>query len=207
MSVAIYVGALFGPETLKFMGVFDATGTPEKPRIIEFTTSMKEGHAIHIEPRIWPEHITWRDKHEGRPGVGIVWAETHGPLDQSFPSQSQQQLFGNSDHIRMVPDKPVYIRHRKGVKLHIVESSQPHEDAERVLRNLIPKAFRRPVKDLEMQPFIQLTHERLQAGRTFEQAVRAGVTAVLCSPQFLLLNRQPVIRAKSTCCRSSKRKR
>lgn len=193
LSVAIYVGALFGPETRKFMGIFDATGTPEKPRIIEFTTSMKEGHAIHIEPRIWPEHITWRDKHEARPGVGIVWAETRGPLDQSFPSQSQQQLFGSSDHISMVPEKPIYIRHRKGVKLHIVESSQPQEDAARVLRKLIPKAFRRPVKDSEMQPFIQLTLDRLQAGRSFEQAVRAGVTAVLCSPQFLLLNRQPVV--------------
>ena len=33
----------------------------------------------------------------------------------------------------------------------------------------------------------------MNAGRTFEQAVRAGVTAVLCSPQFLLLNRETAV--------------
>ena len=37
---------------------------------------------------------------------------------------------------------------------------------------------------------ILLTLERLEQGRSFEQAVRAGVSAVLCAPQFLLLNRE-----------------
>ncbi|MFT7639095.1 MAG: hypothetical protein ACI9G1_000822, partial [Pirellulaceae bacterium] len=190
VAVAIYVGALFGPETLDFQGVFDATGTPDKPRIIEFTSRFKAGHAIHIEPRVWPEHVTWRDKHEKRPGVGIVWCETFGPLDQSFPSESQKQLFGDVERIKMVPDKPIYMRHRKGVKLHRVESEKPREDAEQIVRNLIPRAFRRPVSEQEMQPYIQLTLNRLDAGRSFEQAVRAGFCAVICSPQFLLLNRE-----------------
>ncbi|TWT97294.1 DUF1592 domain-containing protein [Neorhodopirellula pilleata] len=190
IAVAVYVGALFGPETLQNIGVFDVTGTPEEPRLIEFTTRFKEGHAIHILPRIWPEHVTWRDKHEKRPGVGIMWCETYGPLDQSFPSEAQKQLFGDVDHITMVPDKPIYMRHRKGVKLHRVESQTPRQDAERIIRTLIPRAFRRPVSDKEMQPFVQLTLDRLDAGRPFEQAVRAGFAAVLCSPQFLLLNRQ-----------------
>lgn len=193
LSVAIYVGALFGPETRKFIGIYDVTGTPDKPRIIEFTTFMEEGHAIHILPRIWPEHVTWRDKHEERPGVGIVWAETHGPLDQSFPSEVQKRLFGDVETIKLIEDRPIYIRHRRGVKEHIVESSQPREDAERIIRELLPRAFRRPVSEEEIQPYINLTMNRLDAGRTFEQAVRAGVTAVLCSPQFLLLNRTDTV--------------
>src|SRR6056297_625067 len=188
LSLAIYVGSLFGPETRKFIGIYDVTGTADEPRVIEFVTHMKEGHSIHLLPRIWPEHVTWRDKHEPRPGVGIVWAETHGPLDQSFPSEAQRRLFGNPSSITMVPDKPISMRHRKGVKLHIVASSQPREDAIRILREFIPRAFRRPVSDAEMQPFVDLTVSRLEAGRSFEQAVRTGVTAVLCAPQFLLLN-------------------
>ncbi len=150
---------------------------------------MREGHSILIVPRIWPEHVTWRDKHEARPGIGIVWAETHGPLDQSFPSESQRRLFGENERIHLVEDKPIYIRHRRGVKSHVVESTAPRGDAARIIQEFIPRAFRRPVSDSEMQPFVQLTLARLDAGRTFEQAVRAGVTAVLCSPQFLLLNR------------------
>ncbi len=193
LAVAIYVGTLFGPETREFIGIFDATGTADDPRVIEFTTHMREGHSIHIVPRIWPEHVTWRDKHEERPGVGIKWIETHGPLDQEFPSLAQQRLFGKSETIRLVEDQPIYMRNRRGVKLHIVESDQPRADAERIVREFIPRAFRRPVSDAEMAPFVKLTLNRLDAGRTFEQAVRAGLSAVLCSPQFLLLNRQPTV--------------
>lgn len=191
IAIAVYVGVLFGPQTLDFQGIYDVTGTPEEPRVIEFTTRFKAGHAIHILPRVWPEHVTWRDKHEKRPGVGIVWCETYGPLDQSFPSESQKRLFGDSEQITMVPDKPIYMRHRKGVKLQRIASTQPREDAERIIRNLIPKAFRRQVSDQEMRPFVQLTLDRLDAGRSFEQAIRVGFSAVLCSPQFLLLNREP----------------
>lgn len=188
LAVAIYVGTLFGPETRKLMGIFDVTGTPESPRVIEFTTRMDEGDAVHIVPRIWPEHVTWRDKHEPRPGIGIAWAETYGPLDQSFPSESQKRLFGDVDSITMREDQPIYMRHRKGVKLHVVESSQPEFDAERIIRQFIPRAFRRPVEEDEVAPYVDLTLNRLASGRTFEQAVRAGITAILCSPQFLLVN-------------------
>ena len=44
-----------------------------------------------------------------------------------------------------------------------------------------------------VDPFVRLALERLDAGRTFEQAVRTGICAILCSPQFLLLNREPVV--------------
>lgn len=192
LAVAVYVGALFGPETRTFVGIYDVTGTPQQPRMIEFTTWMEEGHSIHLEPRIWPEHVTWRDKHEARPGVGIKWAETHGPLDQSFPSVAQQKLFGADQRITLVPGESIYMRHRKGVKLHFVESTEPREDVERIIREFVPRAFRRPVDEAEIKPFVALALGRLDAGRTFEQAVRAGVTGVLCSPQFLLLNRRAV---------------
>jgi len=189
LSLAVYVGPLFGPGKRRFMGMYDVTGTPDDPRIIEFTTFIKENHAMHLVPWVYPEHVTWRDKHEKRPGIGIVWAETHGPLDQSFPSEAQKQLFGDVETISMAEGTPIYMRHRKGVKLHDVVSTQPREDAERIIRDFVPRAFRRPVKKALTDQFVALTLERLDAGRTFEQAVRAGIVSVLCSPHFLLLNR------------------
>ncbi|WP_158545260.1 DUF1587 domain-containing protein [Bremerella cremea] len=74
LAVAIYEGALFRGDTREFIGNFDVTGTSKEPRIIEFTCKFAEGDTIYVLPRIWPEHVTWRDKHEQRPGVGIVWA-------------------------------------------------------------------------------------------------------------------------------------
>ncbi|MDA0282789.1 MAG: DUF1592 domain-containing protein, partial [Planctomycetota bacterium] len=193
LAVAIYVGPLFGPGKRQLMGIFDVTGTPQKPRIIEFTTRMKEAHTMHIEPRVYPEHVTWRDKHEPRPGIGIEWAETHGPLDQAFPSEPQRRLFGEPESLSMAEGLPIYMRHRRGMKLHNVESTQPRDDIARILGDFIPRAFRRPVEESLIQQYVALAHARLDAGRTFEQAVRAGVTAVLCSPQFLLLNRDTTV--------------
>lgn len=190
LVAAIYVGPLFGAGKRNFMGMFDVTGTPDNPRIIEFTTFMGEGHAIQILPWVYPGHVTWRDKEEARPGIGIVWAETYGPLDQEYPSVSQRRLFGESDTLSTVEGASVYIRYRRGAKSHYVESSAPREDAERIIRNFAPRAFRRPVDKELVDQFVGLTLSRLDDGATFEQAVRAGVTAVLCSPHFLLLNQQ-----------------
>ena len=51
------------------MGMFDVTGTPENPRVIEFEAFSNEGETMHIVPWVYPEHVTWRDKHEKRPGI------------------------------------------------------------------------------------------------------------------------------------------
>ena len=188
LSVAVFSGPLFGPGKRKFNGMFDVTGTPEKPRIIEFTTRLAEGHSLHILPWVYPEHVTWRDKHEKRPGVAIKWAETHGPLDHSFPSPSQIKLFGKSKTISMKEGWPVYMRHRRGVKSHFVESTDPKADIERIIGEFVPRAFRRPVDSQLKQQFIDFAIMQLNDGNSFEESVRAGVTAVLSSPHFLLLN-------------------
>ena len=189
LSVAIFTGPLFGPGERKFQGMFDVTGTPEEPRIVEFTTFLEEGHSLHILPWISPEHVTWRDgKDEERPGVAILWAETHGPLDQAFPAKSQIKLFGDTPSLSMAEGTPVWMRHRKGVRSHYVESSEPEADIECIIRDFVARAFRRPVDDALTDQFVRLALSRFEQGSTFEDAVRVGVTAVLCSPHFLLLN-------------------
>lgn len=193
LTVGIFTGPLFGTGKRNYIGVYDVTGTPDQPRVIEFTTWMAEGDAMHVLPWVTPEHVVWRDKHEPRPGVGMVWAETHGPLDQEFPSERQRRLFGNPESITMVEDKPIYMTHRKGVKLHRVESASPEADVERILREFVPRAFRRPVETAVADRYVKLALDRLSAGRSFEESVRAGVCAVLCSPQFLLLNAEDAV--------------
>ena len=194
LAVAIFTGPLFGPGQRHFQGMFDVTGTPDNPRIIEFTASMRAEETIHIIPWVFPEHITWRHGNlEPRPGIGVVWAETHGPLDQDFPSKAQRALFGDSDSIHMVEGDPHWMRHRRGVRSHYVDSTEPEADAERIIRDLAARAFRRPVSDEVVDPFVDLTLGRLENGHTFEQAVRTGFTAVLCSPHFLLLNQEPEV--------------
>ncbi|MBL6714566.1 MAG: DUF1592 domain-containing protein [Pirellulales bacterium] len=194
LSVAVYTGSLFGPEKKRFEGMFDVTGTPDDPRIIEFETHIQAEHAIHIVPWIFPEHVTWRDgEFEQQPGVAVSWVETYGPLDQDFPSLPQRQLFGERPSLSMEVGTPVWMRFRKNVTTHSVTSSQPEVDAAAIVRAFAQRAFRRPTAEGVVEPYVALTLARLEEGRSFEQAVRAGVTAVLCAPQFLLLNSEPVV--------------
>lgn len=194
LAVAVFSGPLFGPGKKRFEGIYDVTGTAEDPRIIEFTTRIRAEHSLHIVPWVHPAHITWRDKEfEKRPGIAVKWVETHGPLDQEFPSRAQRSLFGETPSIRLEEAEPIWMRHRKNVKNHVAASDNPREDAGRIVRDFAARAFRRPVGEEIVQPFVDLTLTRLDQGRTFEQAVRAGVTAVLCAPQFLLLNREPEV--------------
>ncbi len=92
LCVAAYVGPLFGPGKRRFHGMFDVTGTPAEPRVIEFEAFMKENETVHIVPWVFPEHVTWRDKHEKRPGVGVAWAETYRAARPELPIRGAEEL-------------------------------------------------------------------------------------------------------------------
>src|SRR4029077_19928360 len=70
-------------------------------------------------------------------------------------------------------------------------SKDPRADAEKILRKFVRRAFRRPVTDADIKPFITLVEKRLAEKYSFEQAVRVGLSAVMVSPQFLFLREPP----------------
>jgi hypothetical protein len=72
-----------------------------------------------------------------------------------------------------------------------VVSKAPQEDARRFLADFLPRAFRRPVSDDEVQRYVGLVTERLDDGDCFEVAMRTAYKAALCSPNFLFLKETP----------------
>jgi hypothetical protein len=71
-------------------------------------------------------------------------------------------------------------------------SDQPREDAERLIRSFLPRAFRRPVTEEEQRHFVQATLAKLDQGHTFYDAMQYGYQLILSSPDFLfLLNQSP----------------
>jgi hypothetical protein len=165
------------------VGYFDAQ--PNKPSMIEFEQHFEARSHIRISPyglanaqtvnRIGADHYTG-------PGLGIESIEVEGPLHTQWPPVSHQRIFGN------LPQGPVPSRELS--KRVEVVTDDPVADAERVLRNFARLAFRRPVNDADIQPILQLVKSKQIEGRTFEQAVRTGICAILVSPEFLFL-REP----------------
>jgi mono/diheme cytochrome c family protein len=98
------------------------------------------------------------------PGIGFGEVEFTGPIIDQWPPRSYTQLMGD-------------------VKLE----SGTVADAEKILRGFMPRAFRRPVEEAEVQRYVALAKQRLDAGRGFSDSIRATLSAVLCSPNFLYM--------------------
>lgn len=69
--------------------------------------------------------------------------------------------------------------------------SAPEADLERLVTDLARNAFRRPLEGGEAAAAVALARASLAAGASFEQALRAGYRAILCSPRFLYLVEKP----------------
>jgi hypothetical protein len=66
-----------------------------------------------------------------------------------------------------------------------VTSAKPLEDADRLLADFLPRAFRRPVSVDVRKQYVERVAGRLKAGDCFEVTMRWAYRAALCSPDFL----------------------
>jgi hypothetical protein len=104
----------------------------------------------------------------GQPGVAFQWLEVEGPLaPDTWPPASHRVLFAD---------------------LGPSVSSQPKEEAARLMRRFAKLAAREPVSDESLHKFEQLIAARLDQGATFAEAMLAGYKAFLCSGHFLYLH-------------------
>src|SRR6185436_6965143 len=72
-----------------------------------------------------------------------------------------------------------------------VISKKPMQDAERLLREFISHAYRSPKHESEVMRFLPVVRSALKKGNNFTDAMIAGYTAVLCSPEFVYLEEKP----------------
>jgi len=155
----------------------------DKPTVVEFTEQLEPDNRLRIIatglPALPPAvEKVGADKYQG-PGLVVQWVDVQGPLIESWPPKSHVAIFG--DLKQAVVPSPADPK-----RLEVV-SAQPMVDAERVLRAFARRAFRRPVTDDDVKPFVARVKSRLGQGYSFEQAVRVGLRAILVSPEFLFL--------------------
>ena len=169
LPMAIILGNfVVAGNTTRHLGYFDAQ--PGAPKLIEFEERLvAKNDTIKITPIALPfvylKHETMAE-YPG-PGLKIHWVEVEGPLPETWPTESYRRVFADVDP--------------KAGKL---------ADAEKLLRTLLAKSFRRPVTEDEVKPFVALVSKAMDMGLPFEAALRTGYKAVLSSPKFLYL-REP----------------
>ncbi|NDA68779.1 MAG: DUF1592 domain-containing protein, partial [Verrucomicrobia bacterium] len=152
----------------RHVGYFDAP--PGEPKVVEFEERLgAKNDTIKVTPVALPfVYLNHKNMPEyPGPGLKIHWMEVEGPFPEAWPTESFRRVFGEADP-------------KQGTLA----------DAEKLLRALLPRAFRRPVTEEEVKPFVALVAKSLEMGQPFEASLRAGYKAVLSSPKFLYL-REP----------------
>lgn len=174
---------------LAWAGGFEAT---EKARDWTFEAWLPEGHMFEVRPgdrtlkvaRFAGGQIgAGEGSPQNVPGIAI-----HNMQLQRFhkgPDNAtiRKQLFGDLQFSAKDPDKTW-----KNARLI---SSAPRKDATRLLKQFATRAFRRPVEDEVVAPYVKLVTESLNNKAPLLDALRAGYRAILCSPRFLHFHESP----------------
>ena len=141
------------------------------------------------------------DEYTG-PGLLVEWMKIEGPLD-AFPPPRYATLFdgvplkarsvakaeATGGRVPMIRDNRLVQQWEADPLVPV--SDTPKDDAERLIRSFLPRAFRRPVPEAEQQHFVKATLARLEDGHSFYDAMQYGYQLILSSPDFLFLLGSP----------------
>jgi hypothetical protein len=156
---------------------------------------------------------------DGMPGYAIQWMEVEGPLYDQSHGAGYRRLFGDLPMKRLdggetgialdgVPPAPAPGQRggpggrggrgafggRGGTLREVsveVVTDDPQQDAARLLRSFVQRAYRRPVAEAEVQLFLELFKDQFAQGIGFAKSMLSAYTAVLSSPGFLFVDEAP----------------
>ena len=157
--------------------------SPTEFHEFEYVARVPKGKTLWVHPyRAVPEEADERAMLHGLCAV-IEWVEITGPLVDEWPPRGHRLLYADLPLEPVDPKQP-------GKDLRVV-SPDPEQDARRLLAGFLPRAFRRPVTDAEIEKHVALVREELGKGSRFDEALRAAYTLALCSPHFLFRSERP----------------
>ncbi|MEM1296936.1 MAG: DUF1592 domain-containing protein [Verrucomicrobiota bacterium] len=168
---------------------------PGKPQTVEIEATIPANYMVQIEPEglsVPGRELTdnGTENYKG-PGLAIKHVEIEGPLKEEHPKRGYHLVFDGIDRHEVMPKNP-QDRERKYYRPQFdITSEDPIGDATKSFRRLATAAFRRPVNDEELAPYLALFHAEMESGSSFEESLRTGVKAILCSPNFLFLLEKP----------------
>lgn len=198
-SEPITIYAEVPPQNLRKLGSFDAGPEPTEAELdvylIKGETIRPDAARLHRSRP--PDHKNPDMTPEGGPGVAFQWMEVKGPFVDQWPPAGHKLLFGDlpldQEEIKAEPSEGERRRFRAPLKSYKVTAipKAPTEDAQKLLRVFMSRAYRGPVAEAEVQRFAKLARDTMEKGRSFTDSMIAAYTAVLCSPEFLYFQENP----------------
>jgi hypothetical protein len=173
---------------------------PGKPTVVEVEVDLERHQAFVVnllaswDIRVFKKPI---EEYTG-PGLLVEWMKIEGPIGP-FPPPRYEHLFAGvllkprsvakaeseGKPAPKIPDQRN--EYAWNADPLVPASAQPKQDAERLIRAFLPRAFRRPVSEEVQKRYVARVHAKLDQGYTFVDAMVFGYKAILSSPSFLLL--------------------
>jgi hypothetical protein len=186
------------------LGYYDAPSLKEKVHDFGAWLNKNEIIGFNAASLAPGAHTRGKDRAMGFTGPGIAcdYLDVEGPFHDVWPPKAHQRLFGElpfvefkqAEHPKVRAPKRKLVRQEMGAGknrpdpasgIWTVPSEQPLVDADRLLGQFLPRAFRRPVQAETRKQYVAKVEERLKVGDCFETAMRWAYRAALCSPDFL----------------------
>jgi hypothetical protein len=203
-----------GPQNRR-LGEFDITPTPDVQPLGEVWLLANE-YIVTDATRFFRSRPTGFQggytnplaQRDGSPAVAFRWMDVEGPIYDDTTTAGYRLLFGDLPVQKVeagepgvpidiaparTPDGrgPARTANRLASVMVEVATTNPAQDAERLLRAFMQRAYRRPIEEKDVQRFLALIQQRRQAGLSFAGSMLAGYTAVLSSPEFVFVDDQP----------------
>lgn len=161
LVMAVYGGdVIVGRSPSHLVGYYDVAPGDEWTAVT-FEDYLETDGCYLFKPYDLSAPTSGPDRFKG-PGLMIGEVEVEGPLE-AWPPPSRAKLLGEAD-----------------------PQATSLENAREILSRLLPRAFRRQTRPDEVDSYLGLTKLAIDAGRPFVDALRVGIKAILCSPEFLL---------------------
>ena len=161
---------------------FDVTAAPDQPQVLEFRTRCTaENSGVTVDyaysiPRELENFWCQTGDAFARPELYVDWMEIEGPVYPTWPPAGHTNLLFDSK----------------------TRESNESEYAREVLARFLPRAYRRPVTETEIAEKHAIFTRVSKAGSSFEDSIRAALTAALVSPNFLYLTEDQTGSPKAT---------
>ena len=157
---------------------------PGDPRALTAEVHLEPGDVFYFTPNLSDAQTAalfaaGAKRYRG-PGLALRSLSVAGPLEPTWPPPSTRDLLGD-----------VTFERTNAGGFQAVPEGEPADAVRDVLTRFAPRAFRRPVSDAELAPFVALGEAALADGRPFADAVRVPLRALLTSPQFLMFGGEP----------------
>ncbi|PQO36352.1 DUF1592 domain-containing protein [Bremerella cremea] len=162
----------------------------EKPKTVEFTAWLPKGHMLEIRPG---DGTLKKGRFAGGQ-VGVGEGEDQDLAGLAFERVTMERIHqnGGDDQVRQAMFGDLKVEPSKNKKQPWkVVSENPKKDTEKLLLVFANRAYRRPVKRSEIEPYVAEVHEALDKKTEFVDALRLGYRALLCSPRFLYFAEEP----------------